>query len=122
MLWEGGESELNSDRSSARNGGVSTPLWEGNPGGGIEPLLRQVWAAGTSRQPWLAAASAVGLLVPSVAVGIGFGWAMSLIRDLAPDFYQTVLGDWTPGGFGRWAFLVAVVVQLLASRAEKAAR
>jgi serine/threonine protein kinase len=124
-LWDSGEVERTSDRSSARTSG-SAPLSEGGPGGWIEPLLRQAWAAGwtagTSRQQWLAAATAIGLLVPSIAVGIGFGWGMSLIRDLAPGLYQTVLGDWTPGGFGRCAFLVAVIVQLLASRAEKAAR
>jgi hypothetical protein len=62
------------------------------------------------------------MLVPALAVGIGFGWMISLIRSVAPDLFRTVLGDWTPAAFGRGAILVAIVAQLLARRGETPAR
>jgi serine/threonine protein kinase len=117
-LWDGGEVEPSSSRGTARSGGSG-----GSPEDDwVEKMLREAWSAVTSQQRWLAAAKALGVLVPSVAVGIGFGWAVSIVRDVAPELFQTVLGGWTPGGFGRTAFLVAIVVQLLANRAETKAR
>lgn len=117
------------ERASERNGGRGIVVGFGDAAGpadaggdGFGTIIRDIGRSATSGRRWEAAAATVGMLLPAAAVGIGFGWAMSLIRDTAPELFEEALGDWTPGVFGRWGFLVAVVAQLLARRGETASR
>jgi len=120
--WDVFEAERSSDRSGIRSDADGPAGVAGDAIDRLGPFIRNVRASASSGSHWQAAATAVGMLLPAAAVGIGFGWAMSLIRDVAPGLFQTVLGDWSPGAFGRCGFLVAIAAQLLARRGEKAAR
>ncbi|MFM8952552.1 MAG: serine/threonine-protein kinase [Planctomycetaceae bacterium] len=120
--WDLFDAERSSDRSGVRSdaNGPAT-LHDGLPGG-LGRMATEAWHAAIAGRGWWNAATTLGMLVPAVAVGIGFGWMISLIRAAAPDLFHTVLGDWTPAAFGRCAFFVAVAAQLLARRGKTPAR
>ena len=65
------------------------------------------------------AAAAVRILPASLAVGIGFGWVISLIRGLSPARFDILLAPVTPATFGLAAFLVMLVTQAAAMRATR---
>jgi eukaryotic-like serine/threonine-protein kinase len=120
--WDVFDADRSSDRSGTRSDAEVPAAAAGDFIDRLAPFVRDLWASASSGRRWQAAATALGMLVPAAGVGIGFGWAMSLIRDVAPGLFLTVLGDWTPGAFGRCGFLVAIAAQLLARRGETAAR
>ena len=120
--WDLFDAERSSDRSGVRSdaNGPAAPH-DGLPGG-LGRMAAEAWYTAVSGRGWRTAATTLGMLVPALAVGIGFGWMISLTRSVAPDLFRTVLGDWTPAAFGRGAFLVAIAAQLLAGRGETPAR
>ncbi|MEY3206504.1 MAG: hypothetical protein RLZZ21_2835 [Planctomycetota bacterium] len=120
--WDVPDADTSSERSGTRHDAVGPVGTRGDFIDRLGPFVHALWASASSGRRWQAAATALGILVPAVGVGIGFGWAMSLIRDAAPGLFETVLGGWSPGAFGRCGFLVAIAAQLLARRGETAAR
>lgn len=120
--WDMFDADRSSDRGGTRGEADGSGATRGDLAGGLGPLLDDAWREASSGRHWRIAALTVGMLVPAIAVGIGFGWAMSVIHGVAPGVFQEFLGGWPPAAFGRCAFVAAVAAQLWAKRAEIAAR
>jgi hypothetical protein len=80
-----------------------------------------VAAATSFHRTWLARLVMQALLV-AVPVGIGFGWAISLVRRIDSDRFDKFLPQTTPATLGWWAFLLLFVLQVASGAAGRRRR
>jgi serine/threonine protein kinase len=107
--------------ASGSSWGSSFGMSESSSGASADVSEAIVAAASSVRRSWLTRLLTQALLI-AVSGGLGFGWAMRLVRGIDPAQFDHLLRGTTPAALGWWAFLLLFALLVAANAALRPQR